>query len=142
MTDAPAVAVSGLHKRFGQAHVLRGVDLEVRPGEKVCVLGPSGSGKSTLIRCINGLEPSDGGQVALAGVDISGPRKAAEAARRTTGMVFQSFNLFPHLSVLDNCTVAPIHVRKLKKSQSEEQTMSLLESVRIAEHAGKRPAQL
>ena len=138
----PAVAVSGLHKWFGQAHVLRGVDLEVRTGEKVCVLGPSGSGKSTLIRCINGLESYDDGRVVLAGVDLSGPRKAAEAARRTTGMVFQSFNLFPHLSVLENCTLAPIHVRKLKKVEAEAQAMALLDRVRIAEHAQKRPAQL
>ncbi len=143
MSDThPAVAVRGLHKWFGRTHVLRGVDLEVRSGEKVCVLGPSGSGKSTLIRCINGLEPSDGGQVALAGVDLSGPRKQADTARRTTGMVFQSFNLFPHLTVLENCTLAPIHVRKLKKSDAEAQAMALLERVRIAEHARKRPAQL
>ncbi|MBW3560706.1 MAG: amino acid ABC transporter ATP-binding protein [Proteobacteria bacterium] len=121
---------------------MRGVDLEVRSGEKVCVLGPSGSGKSTLIRCINGLEPSDGGRVALAGVDLSGPRNQAEAARRTTGMVFQSFNLFPHLTVLENCTLAPIHVSKLKKADAEAESMALLERVRIAEHARKRPAQL
>jgi len=139
---APAVAVSGLHKWFGPAHVLRGIDLEVSPGEKVCVLGPSGSGKSTLIRCINGLEPHDDGRVVLAGVDLSGPRQLAEAARRTTGMVFQSFNLFPHLSVLDNCTLAPIHVRKLKKANAEARAMALLERVRIAEHARKHPAQL
>jgi ABC-type polar amino acid transport system ATPase subunit len=140
--EATAVSVSGLHKWFGQAHVLRGVDLEVRAGEKVCILGPSGSGKSTLIRCINGLEPYDDGRVRLGGVDLSGPQKSAEAARRTTGMVFQSFNLFPHLSVLENCALAPIHVRKLKKADAEARAMALLERVRIAEHAGKRPAQL
>ena len=138
----PAVAVEGLHKWFGDAHVLRGVDLEVSAGEKVCVLGRSGSGKSTLIRCINGLEPYDDGRVRLGGVDLSGPQKSAEAARRTTGMVLQSFNLFPHLSVLENCALAPIHVRKLKKADAEARAMALLERVRIAEHAGKRPAQL
>ena len=140
--DPPAVSVSGLHKWFGEAHVLRGVDLEVRTGEKVCVLGPSGSGKSTLIRCINGLEPYDRGQVSLNGVDLAGPKRQAEAARRTTGMVFQSFNLFPHLTVLENCTLAPIHVRRLKKAQAQAESMALLELVRIAEHAGKPPAQL
>ena len=139
---APAIAVSGLHKWFGDAHVLRGVDLQVAPGEKVCVLGPSGSGKSTLIRCINGLELFDDGRVELGGVDLSGPRRQAEAARRTTGMVFQSFNLFPHLSVLDNCTLAPIHVAKLKKAEAETRAMALLERVRIADQAPKRPAEL
>lgn len=137
-----AVSVSGLHKRFGQAHVLRGVDLEVSAGEKVCILGPSGSGKSTLIRCINGLEPFDDGRVALGGVNLSGPKRAADAAKRTTGMVFQSFNLFPHLTVLENCTLAPIHVGKLKKADAERRATALLERVRIAEHAGKHPAQL
>jgi ABC-type polar amino acid transport system ATPase subunit len=136
------VTVEGLHKWFGQAHVLRGVDLTVSPGEKVCVLGPSGSGKSTLIRCLNGLEPYDDGRVILAGVDLAGPRREAERARRTTGMVFQSFNLFPHLTVLENCTLAPIQVAKLKRAEAEARAMTLLERVRIAEHAEKRPAQL
>jgi ABC-type polar amino acid transport system ATPase subunit len=140
--DPAAVSVSGLHKWFGDAHVLRGVDLEVRGGEKVCVLGPSGSGKSTLIRCINGLEVHDQGRVLLNGVDLAGPKRQAEAARRTTGMVFQSFNLFPHLSVLENCTLAPIQVRRVKKVQAEAEAMALLERVRIAEHARKRPSQL
>ena len=140
--EATAVSVSGLHKWFGQAHVLRGVDLEVRAGEKVCILGPSGSGKSTLIRCINGLEPFDDGRVLLGGVDLAGSKRAAEAAKRTTGMVFQSFNLFPHLTVLENCTLAPMHVRKLKKAEAEARAMALLERVRIAEHARKHPSQL
>ena len=140
--NEPAVRVEGLHKWFGPAHVLRGVDLEVRAGEKVCVLGPSGSGKSTLIRCINGLEPYDDGRVRLGGVDLQGPKREAAAARRTTGMVFQSFNLFPHLSVLENCTLAPIQVAKLKKAEAEARATALLERVRIAEHAGKRPGQL
>ncbi len=140
--NSPVVSVEGLHKWFGDAHVLRGVDLSVRPAEKVCVLGPSGSGKSTLIRCINGLEPYDQGRVILAGVDLAGPRRAAEQARRATGMVFQSFNLFPHLTVLENCTLAPIHVRKLKRPDAEARAMALLERVQIAEHARKRPAQL
>src|SRR3712207_3972774 len=95
-----ALDITNLHKWFGQAHVLRGVHLAVRPGEKVCVLGPSGSGKSTLIRCANGLEPYEDGRVLIQGTDLAGPRRDAEAAKRKTGMVFQSFNLFPHLSVL------------------------------------------
>ncbi len=138
----PVVAIEALHKWFGQAHVLRGIDLAVSPGEKVCVLGPSGSGKSTLIRCINGLEPYDDGRVILTGVDLAGPRREAERARRATGMVFQSFNLFPHLSVLENCTLAPIQVARLKRAEAEARAMALLERVQIAEHAGKRPDQL
>ena len=138
----PLLSISGLHKWFGDAHVLRGIDLAVRPGEKVCVLGPSGSGKSTLIRCINGLEPYDDGRVVLTGVDLAGPRREADRAKRATGMVFQSFNLFPHLTVLENCTLAPIQVRKLRKAEAEAQAMALLERVQIAEHARKRPAQL
>jgi ABC-type polar amino acid transport system ATPase subunit len=138
----PIVSVSGLHKWFGEAHVLRGVELEVAAGEKVCILGPSGSGKSTLIRCLNGLEPYDAGRVLLNGVDLAGSKRQADAAKRTTGMVFQSFNLFPHLTVLENCTLAPIHVARVKKVEAEARAMALLERVRIAEHAAKRPAQL
>ena len=138
----PALEISGLHKWFGQAHVLRGVDLTVAPGEKVCVLGPSGSGKSTLIRCINGLEPYDDGRVLIQGTDLAGPRREAEAARRSTGMVFQSFNLFPHLTVLENATLAPVHVKRKKKAAAEKDALALLERVRIAEHAQKFPAQL
>ena len=137
-----ALEITGLHKWFGQAHVLRGLDLAVQPGEKVCVLGPSGSGKSTLIRCVNGLEPYDDGRVLIQGADLAGQRRDAETARRKTGMVFQSFNLFPHLSVLENCTLAPIHVRKLKKADADARARTLLERVRIAEHASKFPAQL
>jgi general L-amino acid transport system ATP-binding protein len=139
---APAVEAIGLNKWFGQAHVLRGVDLTVAMGEKVVVLGPSGSGKSTFIRCVNGLESFEEGTVRIEGVDVSGPRKEAEAARRKTGMVFQSFNLFPHRTVLDNCTLAPIWVRKVPRKEAEVQAMALLERVHIAEHARKFPSQL
>lgn len=141
MTE-PLVAVLGLHKWFGAAHVLQGVDLQVMPGEKVCILGPSGSGKSTLIRCINGLEPYDDGRVSVTGIDLAGSKREAEAAKRATGMVFQSFNLFPHLTVLENCTLAPIHVRRLKKAEAEARALALLDRVQIAEHARKLPAQL
>jgi len=140
--SAPIVEVSGLNKWFGDAHVLRGLDLTIKEGERVVVLGPSGSGKSTLIRCVNGLEPFQEGAIRVAGADLKGPRAEAETAKRKTGMVFQSFNLFPHLSVLDNCTLAPIQVRKVPRRQAEAEAMTLLERVRIAEHARKYPAQL
>jgi general L-amino acid transport system ATP-binding protein len=138
----PAVEAQGLNKWFGQAHVLKGVDLSVAMGEKVVVLGPSGSGKSTFIRCLNGLELYDEGVVRIEGVDLGGPRAEAEAAKRKTGMVFQAFNLFPHLSVLDNCTLAPVWVRKTPRREAEARAMKLLERVSIAEHARKLPNQL
>jgi ABC-type polar amino acid transport system ATPase subunit len=140
MSGAPAVEVIGLRKRFGATEVLRGVDLTVAAGEKIVVLGPSGSGKSTLIRCINGLEAYQSGSVRIGGVDLAGP--GAEAARRTTGMVFQGFNLFPHLTVLANCTLAQTHVAGRSKAEAEQRAMALLERVRIADQAGKRPAEL
>ena len=139
---AAAVSVRGLHKRFGDVPVLRGIDLEVAPGEKVVVLGPSGSGKSTLIRCINGLETPDAGEVLIGGAPAVGRNPSAVAARRRTGMVFQAFNLFPHRSVLDNCTLAPVWVRKVRRGQAEAEAMALLQRVRISEHAEKRPSEL
>ncbi|MFN4287064.1 MAG: amino acid ABC transporter ATP-binding protein [Brevundimonas sp.] len=138
----PVVEIRKLNKWFGSLHVLRDVDLTIAPRERVVVLGPSGSGKSTLIRCVNGLEPYQEGTVKVSGVDLAGPRKAAEQARRRTGMVFQSFNLFPHLTVLENATLAPIWVKREPRRQAEERAMALLERVRIAEHARKFPAQL
>jgi len=140
--STPAIEISGLGKSFGQVQVLRGVNLTVAAGERVVILGPSGSGKSTLIRCVNGLERFEGGRIAIGGVDVSGDGREAEAARRRTGMVFQQFNLFPHLSVLENCTLAPIWVRKAARAEAEAQAMALLERVRIAEHARKFPSQL
>jgi general L-amino acid transport system ATP-binding protein len=137
-----AIEISGLGKWFGQVQVLRGVNLTVAAGERVVILGPSGSGKSTLIRCVNGLERFEEGRIAIGGVDVSGDGREAEAARRRTGMVFQQFNLFPHLSVLENCTLAPIWVRKTPRAEAEAQAMALLERVRIAEHARKFPSQL
>ena len=139
---AAGVSVRGLHKRFGDAHVLRGIDLEVAPGEKVVVLGPSGSGKSTLIRCINGLETFDEGQVRIGGVDVSGRSPAAQAARRRTGMVFQAFNLFPNRTTLDNCTLAPIWVRNTRRREAEAEAVVLLDKVHIGEHANKYPSEL
>jgi general L-amino acid transport system ATP-binding protein len=140
--SAAAIEIKGLGKWFGQVQVLKGVDLKVDAGERVVILGPSGSGKSTLIRCVNGLETYEEGAVAIGGVDLAGPAREAEAARRRTGMVFQQFNLFPHLSVLENCTLAPIWVRKLARAEAEAQAMALLERVQIAEHARKYPSQL
>jgi general L-amino acid transport system ATP-binding protein len=136
------MSTPGLGKWFGQVQVLRGVNLSVASGERVVILGPSGSGKSTLIRCVNGLERFEEGRIAIGGVDVSGDGREAEAARRRTGMVFQQFNLFPHLSVLENCTLAPIWVRKVARAEAEAQAMALLERVRIAEHARKYPSQL
>jgi general L-amino acid transport system ATP-binding protein len=138
----PAIEISGLGKWFGQVQVLRGVNLAVAPGERVVILGPSGSGKSTLIRCVNGLERFEAGRIAIGGIDVSADGREAEAARRRTGMVFQQFNLFPHLSVLENCTLAPVWVRKVPRAEAEAQAMALLERVRIAEHARKYPSQL
>ena len=138
----PMIQITGLQKWFGKHHVLKGIDLSVQAGQRVVVLGPSGSGKSTLIRSVNGLEANHGGQILVDGWDLGGKPKAATAARRATGMVFQSFNLFPHLSILDNCTLAPIRVAGLAKTRAEDEAMALLERVRIADHAGKYPAQL
>jgi len=137
-----AVEIRGLNKWFGDHHVLRDVDLAVAPGERVVVLGPSGSGKSTLIRCVNGLETFEEGELAVGGVEVNDGRRALERIRRTTGMVFQSFNLFPHLSILDNCTLAPIWVARRPRAEAEAEAMALLERVRIADQAHKFPGQL
>ena len=136
-----AVEIAGVDKWFGATHVLRSVDLTVETSERIVICGPSGSGKSTLIRCINGLEPYQGGSIAVAGVALDSPR-AVEAVRARVGMVFQSFNLFPHLTVLENCTLAPIHVRRMGKGAAEELAMGLLERVRFPEQAQKYPGQL
>ena len=136
------IEIAGLQKWYGDQHVLRGVDLAVRPGERVVVLGPSGSGKSTLIRTVNGLEPHRGGTIRVDGHDLDARGQAGAAARRATGMVFQAFNLFPHLSILDNCTLAPIRVAGMARAEAETQAMALLERVRIADHARKFPIQL
>jgi len=138
----PMIEIENLHKWYGDHHVLRGVDLTVAAGERVVVLGPSGSGKSTLIRAVNGLEPHQVGTIRVSGHDLAGRGKVGAAARRATGMVFQAFNLFPHLSVLDNCTLAPIQVAGMARPEAEAQALALLERVRIADHAHKFPVQL
>src|SRR5216683_959874 len=137
-----AVEIRKLHKWFGQFHVLADVSLTVRRGERVVICGPSGSGKSTLLRCINGLETFQMGEVVVDGVVVTQDLASIDVIRRDVGMVFQQFNLFPHLTVLENCTLAPIHVRRMAKAAAEEIARHYLERVRIPEQADKYPAQL
>jgi general L-amino acid transport system ATP-binding protein len=142
MTDAPIIEIRGLQKRFGQFVALNNIDLTVARGERVVLCGPSGSGKSTLIRCIDALETPDAGSLKVQGVDIASGGKAADQVRRQVGMVFQQFNLFPHLTVLENCTLAPIHAKKLAREEAERIALNYLERVHIPEQAGKYPSEL
>jgi len=142
-TDAPpAIVLDKVNKWFGALHVLRDVNLQVATGERVVVCGPSGSGKSTMIRCINRLETHQEGRIVVDGIELSDDLRALDAIRREVGMVFQSFNLFPHLTILENCTLAPIWVRKMPKKDAEELAMEYLTRVRIPEQAAKYPGQL
>jgi len=142
-TDAPpAIVLDKVNKWFGALHVLRDVDLQIATGERVVVCGPSGSGKSTMIRCINRLEQHQAGKILVDGIELSDDLRALDAIRREVGMVFQSFNLFPHLTILENCTLAPIWVRRMPKKDAEELAMQYLERVRIPEQAMKYPGQL
>ena len=136
------IKIIEMHKWFDTFHVLKNINLEVAQGERIVICGPSGSGKSTLIRCINRLEVHQQGHISVNGVELSGDLKNLEAIRSDVGMVFQSFNLFPHLSVLENCTLAPIWVRKMPKKDAEELAMEYLERVKIPEQAKKFPGQL
>ncbi len=136
------IKINEMHKWFGSFHVLKNINLEVSLGERIVICGPSGSGKSTLIRCINRLEVHQKGHISVNGVELSGDLKNLESIRSDVGMVFQSFNLFPHLSVLENCTLAPIWVRKMPKKDAEELAMEYLERVKIPEQAKKFPGQL
>jgi len=138
----PAITLDRVNKWYGTMHVLRDVNLQVALGERVVVCGPSGSGKSTMIRCINRLEQHQEGRIIVDGIELSDDLKALDAIRREVGMVFQSFNLFPHLSILDNCTLAPIWVRGMPKAEAEELAMEYLTRVRIPEQAKKFPGQL
>ncbi len=140
--DTPTIQISGLNKWFGSFHVLRDIDLEVAQRERIVICGPSGSGKSTLIRCINRLEEHQEGSIVVDGVPLTNDLKQIDAVRREVGMVFQSFNLFPHLTVLENCTLAPIWVRKTPKAEAEAAAMEYLERVKIPEQALKFPGQL
>ncbi|WP_294532378.1 amino acid ABC transporter ATP-binding protein [uncultured Rhodoblastus sp.] len=138
----PAIRMIGVNKWYGAFHVLRDIDLEVVKGEKIVLCGPSGSGKSTLIRCINRLEAHQAGKIIVDGVELTDELKSIEEVRREVGMVFQHFNLFPHLSVLDNCTLAPIWARKTPKAEAQAQAMHFLQRVRIADQADKFPGHL
>jgi len=138
----PAILMDRVNKWFGALHVLRDVTLSVATGERVVVCGPSGSGKSTLIRCINRLEQHQEGRILVDNMELSDDVRALDAIRREVGMVFQSFNLFPHLTILENCTLAPIWVRRMPKAQAEELAMDYLRRVRIPEQAKKYPGQL
>jgi len=138
----PTIQISGLNKWFGSFHVLRDINLEVAQRERIVICGPSGSGKSTLIRCINRLEEHQEGSIVVDGVRLTNDLKQIDAVRREVGMVFQSFNLFPHLTVLENCTLAPIWVRKTPKAEAEAIAMEYLERVKIPEQATKFPGQL
>jgi general L-amino acid transport system ATP-binding protein len=138
----PAIQLLGVNKWYGQMHVLRNINLEIAEGERVVVCGPSGSGKSTMIRCINRLEEHQQGQIVVDGIELGDDLKSLDAIRREVGMVFQSFNLFPHLTILENCTLAPIWVRKMPKKDAEALAMEYLTRVRIPEQANKYPGQL
>ncbi|MEC7473189.1 MAG: amino acid ABC transporter ATP-binding protein, partial [Pseudomonadota bacterium] len=138
----PVIRMQGVHKWFGQFHVLKDINLSVRQGERIVLCGPSGSGKSTTIRCLNRLEEHQQGRIVINGVELTSDLKQIEAIRSEVGMVFQHFNLFPHLTVLQNCTLAPMWVRKLPRRQAEEIAMHYLERVRIPEQANKFPGQL
>ncbi|PZW45000.1 amino acid ABC transporter ATP-binding protein (PAAT family) [Humitalea rosea] len=138
----PAIVMDKVNKWFGSLHVLRDVTLNVGNGERVVICGPSGSGKSTLIRCINRLEQHQEGRIIVEGNELTDDLRSLDAIRREVGMVFQSFNLFPHLTILENCTLAPIWVRKTPKAEAEALAMSYLERVKIPEQAKKYPGQL
>jgi general L-amino acid transport system ATP-binding protein len=138
----PIVGIKGLNKWFGDFHVLRDIDLAVGAGERIVVCGPSGSGKSTLIRCINALEEFQEGRITVDGTELGPNLKRVDDIRRDVGMVFQSFNLFPHLTVLENCTLAPIFVRHMPKKDAEAAAMKFLERVRIPDKAQAYPGQL
>jgi general L-amino acid transport system ATP-binding protein len=137
-----AVEISGLDKWFGTFHVLRDIDLKVMRGERIVICGPSGGGKSTLLRCINRIEDWQRGRVIVDGLELTDDLKKIDEVRREVGMVFQHFNLFPHLTVLDNCTLAPIWVRNMPKREAEALARHYLERVRIPEQADKYPARL
>ena len=136
------ITIESMHKWFGDFHVLKNINLEVKRGAKIVICGPSGSGKSTLIRCINRLEEHQQGSIVVDGTELTSDLKNIEIVRSEVGMVFQHFNLFPHLTALENCTLAPIWVRKTPKAEAEESAMEFLKRVKIPEQANKFPGQL
>ena len=137
-----AVELKGVHKWYGEFHVLKDINLNVARGERIVVCGPSGSGKSTMIRCINRLEEHQRGQIIVDGIELTNDIKHIDQIRSEVGMVFQHFNLFPHLTVLENCCLAPIWVRKMPRKEAEEVAMQYLERVKIPDQAKKYPGQL
>jgi general L-amino acid transport system ATP-binding protein len=141
-TNETAITMAGVNKWYGLFHVLKDIDLNVQRGERIVICGPSGSGKSTLIRTINCLEEHQKGRIIVDGVEITNDLKKIDEIRRDVGMVFQHFNLFPHLTILDNLTLAPIWVKKMPKKEAEEIAMHYLTRVRIPEQANKYPGQL
>ena len=142
VSDEPAIQISAMNKWFGDFHVLKDINLTIYKGERIVVCGPSGSGKSTLIRCINRLEEHQAGHIVVDGIELTDDLKRIDEIRREVGMVFQHFNLFPHLTVLENCSLAPIWVRKMPKAEAEGLAMQYLERVKIPEQALKYPGQL
>jgi general L-amino acid transport system ATP-binding protein len=141
-TTDVAVEIVGMNKWYGDFHVLRDINLKVMRGERIVIAGPSGSGKSTMIRCINRLEEHQAGNITVDGIELTNDLKKIDEVRREVGMVFQHFNLFPHLTILENCTLAPIWVRKMPKRDAEEVAMHYLKRVKIPEQANKYPGQL
>jgi len=137
-----AVEITDMNKWYGEFHVLRDINLKVMKGERIVIAGPSGSGKSTMIRCVNRLEEHQKGRILVDGIELTNDLKKIDEVRREVGMVFQHFNLFPHLTILENCTLAPIWVRKMPKKQAEEVAMHFLTRVKIPEQANKYPGQL
>jgi len=141
-SDAAMIEISDMHKWFGEFHVLQGINLTVEKKERIVICGPSGSGKSTLIRCINRLEEHQRGHISVDGVELTNNIKNIEKVRAEVGMVFQHFNLFPHLNIVENLTLGPLWVRKVPKQEAEEIAMQVLEKVHIADQALKYPGQL
>ncbi|MFN3575731.1 MAG: amino acid ABC transporter ATP-binding protein, partial [Tabrizicola sp.] len=139
ISDEVAIQITGMNKWYGQFHVLRDINMTVQRGERIVICGPSGSGKSTLIRCINRLEEHQQGQIIVDGTELTNDLKNIDKVRSEVGMVFQHFNLFPHLTILENCTLAPIWVRKVPKKEAEETAMHFLRKVKIPEQAHKYP---
>src|ERR671937_831719 len=142
MAENSIVSISKLNKWYGDFHVLRDINMQVAKGERIVICGPSGSGKSTLIRCINALEEFQEGEITVEGIDLGPNLRRVDEVRREVGMVFQSFNLFPHLTVLENCTLAPIWVRNIPQKEAEAAAMKYLERVKIPHQASKYPGQM
>ena len=142
VSDEVTIQIKGMHKWYGAFHVLKNINLEVNRGERIVICGPSGSGKSTMIRCINRLEEHQQGQIIVDGVELTNDLKNIAEIRREVGMVFQHFNLFPHLTVLENCALAPIWVKQVPRKEAEETAMKYLHRVKIPDQANKYPGQL